>query len=118
MLAVALVFGSLALGASPAAPPGSESPGILEISSEAGFQTTSPPVRGLGVRLARKIREDGTDKVQNFVARGLSRQAIEDTGGVVTAELGPILAGAISGAAIVRLAPLSELIEAPQPLHP
>lgn len=55
---------------------------------------------------------------QSFVARGLSREAIEAEGGTVTAVIGPIVAGVLSGAAVILLAPRAELIEAPQPLHP
>jgi minor extracellular serine protease Vpr len=78
---------------------------------------TSPPVRGLGPSLAAKLRR-APDAVHAFAARGLSRASIEAHGGVVTAELGPIVAGRLSGSAIARLAPEAELVEAPQPLRP
>ncbi|MCK6547852.1 S8 family serine peptidase [Myxococcota bacterium] len=77
---------------------------------------TSPPIRGLGPSLARALRRD-PDGVHRFAARGLSRADVEAHGGVVTAQLGPILAGHLSGAAIVALAPRAELVESPQPLR-
>src|SRR5689334_15820659 len=67
--------------------------------------STSGPVRGLGPRLAARIRRDGEDAPQLFAARGLTRAMIEKAGGTVRAELGPILAGSMSGRAIRELAP-------------
>ncbi len=79
---------------------------------------TSPSIPGLGPRLAAKIRAGGPDDRYRFLTRGLTRRAIEAAGGVVTAQIGPILGGVASGRAIRILAPLAEQIEAPQPLVP
>jgi subtilisin family serine protease len=80
--------------------------------------STSRPVRGLGPHLARKIRNDGPEAMQRFIARGIDRRAIEALGGSFGAEIGPILSGTLSGEAIRTVAPYADLIEAPQPLHP
>lgn len=77
-----------------------------------------PPTRGLGARLASRIRRRGLDARQHILARGLDRAAIEGRGGEVTAELGPIVAAYLDGRSILELAPSAELIDAPQPLRP
>jgi minor extracellular serine protease Vpr len=79
---------------------------------------TSPSIVGLGPRLAAKIREGGIDREYRFLASGLPRRAVEAAGGTVTAEIGSMIAGTASGRALRILAPLSERIDAPQPLHP
>lgn len=78
----------------------------------------STVVPGLAPRLQAQIRETGHDHPLRFVAKGLGRPAIEAAGGVVTAEIGPIVAGRLTGENILILAPFAERIDAPQPLHP
>ncbi len=78
----------------------------------------TPVIPNVGARLASRIRRDGLDREQSILARGLTREAILTQGGVVTAELGPIIAARLSGRAIQTLAPDSVMIEAPQRLRP
>lgn len=78
----------------------------------------SLPVPGLGPRLAARIREGGPARRYRFIARGLGKSDVEAHGGVVTAEVGPILGGLLSGRALRLLAPRAELVEAPQRLRP
>jgi subtilisin family serine protease len=79
---------------------------------------TSPAIPGLGPRLARRIREGGLDRTYRFIARDLPRSAVEAAGGVVTSEIGSISSGVATGRALRILAPLSTLLDAPQPLKP
>lgn len=92
----------------------------VQVEPELRFtvENNTPAIRGLGTRIAARIRRDGLDHPQRILARGLDRTAIESYGGTVTAELGPIIAARMSGRAILELAPSAELIEAPQSLKP
>lgn len=72
----------------------------------------------LGAGLAARIRRDGLEHPQRFVAKGLAPESIRDAGGHVTGTFGPILTGVLSGRALVRLAPAATRIEAPRGLRP
>ena len=78
----------------------------------------SPPVRGLGPRLAARIRTEGPLAPQRFVAHSMDAQAIRKAGGQVHAELGPLVAGTLMGQELVRLAPTARLVDAPATLRP
>lgn len=78
----------------------------------------TPAMPGLGARLAARIRRDGLDREQAILARGLSRDAILAHGGLITAEVGPIISARLRGRAIYALAPQAIMIEAPQALRP
>lgn len=72
----------------------------------------------LGPGLAARIRRDGPARRQRFVAKGLSASTIRAAGGEVTAQIGPIVSGVLSGYTLMRLAPTSIRVEAPKRLRP
>lgn len=104
----------LGTGRAPDAPP------LVPVQAkpQARILRRSAPVPGLGPRLAARIREGGPDRRYRFVARGLAEDDVRAHGGVVTARIGPIISGRLSGHGLRALAPRAELVEAPQPLHP
>jgi subtilisin family serine protease len=113
---IAYALACFALGSSPASLPQLPNEPVTP-----RFETrarTSPPVRGIGARLAAKIRREGPGRLQHILVRGVDRRAIEAYGGRVTAELGPIAAAYMRGSEIVELARIAERIDSPQPLKP
>ncbi|MEQ8569030.1 MAG: S8 family serine peptidase [Deltaproteobacteria bacterium] len=73
----------------------------------------------LGPGLAARIRRDGLDARQRFIAKGLDAAAIVDAGGRITGRFGDaIVTGVLDGRALVALAPSSVRIEAPRALRP
>lgn len=103
------------IGAGPAVEPELGAPGADRwVFSEL---ERSPPVPGLGPRLAAALRRGGPDQRLRFVARGLGPAELSDEGASVTAQLGPIISGTSVGHALLRLAPRALLIERPQPLR-
>jgi subtilisin family serine protease len=103
-------------GATPAPAPTIAPPVVMRVPVQSIVR--SMPRRGIGTRLARRIREDGATTVQPFIASGLSREDVLRERGAVSAQIGPILAGRLTGEALLRLASSADLVEAPQSLHP
>ena len=78
----------------------------------------STPVRGLGPRLAARIRTEGPLSPQRFIAHSLDEEAVRMSGGQVDARLGPLVAGTLAGQDLLRLAPTARYMDAPASLRP
>lgn len=78
----------------------------------------SVSVRGLGARLAARIRAEGPVAPQHFIAHSLDENSVREAGGQVSTRLGPLVAGILTGEELLRLAPAARFIDAPAPLRP